>query len=76
MRDAVSELRRISLPRTPVNKGEKEGRIDWFEEGRFVGRGRYKKWRENRPLSHRKKSLCKLFMCAPSGRHVREVGVL
>jgi hypothetical protein len=59
-----------------VDRGEKEGRIDWFEEGRFVRRGRYKKWRKHGPLSHRKKSLCKLFMCAPRGRHVKEVEVL
>jgi hypothetical protein len=26
MRDPASELRRITLPRTPVNKGKKEGR--------------------------------------------------
>jgi hypothetical protein len=59
-----------------VDRGEKEDRIDWFEEGSFVRRGRYKKRREHGPLSLREKSLCKLFMCALRGRHVKEVGVL
>jgi len=36
MRDAASELRRISLPRTPVNKGKRKGRGVELQPGPFV----------------------------------------
>jgi hypothetical protein len=32
-RATAPEVRRIPLPRTPVNNDNKEGQIDWFEEG-------------------------------------------
>jgi hypothetical protein len=43
-----------SSSRTFVNKGKKKGRIDWFEEGKFMRKGWYAKWQENGWLSHRK----------------------
>jgi hypothetical protein len=47
----------MPIPRTPVNRGKKKGRIDWFEEGKFMRRGWYKKWRENGWLSHCKEPM-------------------
>ena len=51
---ALPMTRWLEPSRTLVNKGKKKGRIDWFEEGKFMRRGWYMKWRENGWLSHRK----------------------
>jgi hypothetical protein len=53
----VGKLLRIPLLVTRMNRGKKKGRIDWFEEGKFMRRAWYKKWRENGWLSHCKEPM-------------------